>query len=49
MKLYEFILLISVQGDSQEIVSKFMQLGDASQTVIQKVIQFYADDVNPKP
>ncbi|CDJ44901.1 hypothetical protein ETH_00007030 [Eimeria tenella] len=44
LKLYEFILLISVQSDSQEIVARFMELSDTSQGVIRKVIQFYADD-----
>ena len=46
LKLYEFIILISIQSECQEVVTRFMKLDEASQTVIQRVIQFYADDVN---
>ncbi|OEH80023.1 hypothetical protein cyc_08258 [Cyclospora cayetanensis] len=46
LKLYEFILLISIQSECQEVVARFMQLSETSQTVIQRVIQFYADDVS---
>ncbi|KAL8451119.1 hypothetical protein Emed_002157 [Eimeria media] len=44
LKLYEFVLLISVQSEGQEVVSRFMQLDETAQGVVQRVIQFYADD-----
>ncbi|KAL8272447.1 hypothetical protein Esti_003570 [Eimeria stiedai] len=44
LKLYEFVLLISVQSEGQEVVSRFMQLDETAQGVLRRVIQFYADD-----
>ncbi|KAL8424364.1 hypothetical protein Efla_000821 [Eimeria flavescens] len=44
LKAYEFVLLISIQSEGQEVVARFMELDEASQAVVQRVIQFYAED-----